>query len=153
YARVLQDSRVEFYHSVAWVRSGGYWQDRPGQQSLDVNRDLLRRNVPVCRIVILSDSLCSGETSQSWPTELLSWLREQEHAGMTMYWIRESELKHEEDLLCDMGIYGNLAVGLLRTDDASRSLSFRLCFHSSEQQRCHRRWKQLMLYAHPGVPE
>ena len=56
-------------------------------------------------IVILADDL--WPTDSDLPVELLrQWIHEQSVHGIWIRLVRESALRKEPDLVCDMGIYG-----------------------------------------------
>ncbi len=51
--------------------------------------------------------------------EILPWVEEQHNHGLWVCLVREGDLAREVDLLCDLAIYGDRAVGELETDERS----------------------------------
>lgn len=153
YAEVLQNTQVSEYRSVAWVRSENYWQDQPGHQSLRLNCELAERGVRVTRIIILRASE-RIERSGEFPATILTWMEVQNRAGIKLMYVDENALLQEKDLLADYGIYGDVAVGILDTDDtSSRTLQFRLSFDAMDLAIHREKWERLLLYAtewHPS---
>jgi hypothetical protein len=146
YEKLLSSPDIMEYRSVAWVRSAEYWQDAPGRQSMQANFEAVRRGVLIERIVILRDDL--------WPqTELVPtgpigrWIEEQHNHGFWVCLARESQLAGEPDLLADMGIYGDRALGIQELDEQSRTLRFVLRFDAHAVRLAHERWKRLELFA------
>lgn len=148
YNRLLESPEIREYQSVAWVRHSSYWQDAPGQQSMNANFAAVRRGVLIERIVILTDDL--------WPREAVippgpigRWIESQHDFGMWICLVRESELSKEPDLLCDMGIYGDRAWGVQELDQDARTLRFLLRFDGDSIRLARDRWQRLLLFATP----
>jgi hypothetical protein len=148
YERLLAAPLLREYRSVAWVRTRDYWQDAPGRQSMQVNFDAADRGVLIERVIILRDHL--------WPqdhllpgSEILPWIEEQHRHGLWVALVREGDLAREPDLITDMGMYGDRAVGVQELDERSRTLRFTLDFGSQAYQLAEERWQRLSLYAVP----
>jgi hypothetical protein len=148
YEKLLRSPDLQEYRSVAWVHTKEYWQDQPGRLSMQVNFEVVHRRMFIDRIIILRDEL--------WPrgaplptAEILPWVQEQHDHGLRIRLVRESELSHEPDLLCDCGIYGDRAVGVQQLDERSRTLRFTLTFDPQEVRLAKDRWERLALYATP----
>lgn len=146
YEQLLRSSDVRQYRSVAWVRSTDYWQDEPGRRSMQVNFDAAHRGVLIERVVVLRDEL--------WPrthalplAAILPWIEEQHNHGLFIALVRESDVSREPDLLIDMGIYGDRAVGIQELDDRCRTLRFTLDVNPQTVRLADARWQRLMLYA------
>jgi hypothetical protein len=146
YEELLKSPDQKQYQSLAWVRNLKYWQDEPGKRSMQVNFEAVQRGVLVERIIVLRDEL--------WPVgdtlplqEILPWIEEQHNHGLWIALIRESDLSREPDLLLDMGIYGDRAVGTQELDDCSRTLRFVLEVDPQAVQLATDRWRRLLLYA------
>ena len=146
YEQILRSPDILHYRSVAWLRNEDYWQDLPGRQSMQVNYDLLTYGVPIERILILCDFF--------WPvaavrpaTEICRWLERQYTRGMWLGLVRESALEAEPDLLCDFGIYGRRATGLLELDEQCRTTRFTFDFSPDGLRLTEARWKRLLIYA------
>ncbi|HVX09899.1 MAG TPA: hypothetical protein VHC22_01740 [Pirellulales bacterium] len=146
YEEILKSPDVKVYRSVAWVRSPRYWQDEPGIQSMQVNFEAVKRGVLIERIVLLKEEL--------WPTghrlpagEIWQWIEEQHNHGVWIALARESDLSRETDLLADMGIYGDRAVGTQELDDSCRTLRFTLDLDPQTVELADNKWKRLQLYA------
>ncbi|HWB10533.1 MAG TPA: hypothetical protein VG826_14990 [Pirellulales bacterium] len=146
YEEILRSPDLREYRSVSWVRSPKYWQDEPGAQSMRVNFEAVERRVLVERIVILRDDLWpAGEALPS--PQILPWIKEQHNHGLWIALVRESELSRESELLIDMGIYGDRAVGTQELDDACRTLRFTLDLDPEAVQLADSKWQRLLLYA------
>ncbi|NLX97811.1 MAG: hypothetical protein GXY83_16735 [Rhodopirellula sp.] len=148
YEQLLRSLDLHRYQSVAWLRNEDYWQDIPGRQSMQLNFDLLQQGVPIERILILCDFF--------WPfgaerpaADICDWIDEQYFRGMSIALVRESALEGEPDLLCDFGIYGNRATGLLELDEQCRTTRFTFDFSPEALRLAEDRWKRLALYAIP----
>jgi hypothetical protein len=146
YEQLLRSPDIRKYRSVAWVRTADYWQDPPGRQSMQVNFEAAHSGVHIERIVILNDGM--------WPKEqllpasnVLPWIEEQHNHGLWILLVRESELSHETDLLCDFGIYGDRAVGIQELNSHSRTLRFTLEFSPQAVRLAEDRWRRISLYA------
>jgi hypothetical protein len=148
YEQLLRSRELREYRSVAWVRTRDYWQDQPGRQSMNANFEAVHRRVFVERIIILRDDL--------WPREhllpadaILPWVQAQHDHGVRVQLVRESDLAAEPDLLVDMGIYGDRAVGVQELDERGRTLRFTLTFDGEAVRLAEDRWQRLLLYATP----
>jgi hypothetical protein len=148
YERLLRSRDVPEYQSVALARTKDYWQDEPGRQSLALNFDAVRRGVLIERIVILSDAL--------WPAadglpsvDIRPWIEEQHNHGLWISLVRESQLSSEPDLLADIGIYGNRAVGCQELDEHGKTVRFMLNFNEDQIRLAQTRWERLKLFAVP----
>ena len=58
-----------------------------------------------------------------------------------------ADVAEEPQLLCDFGIYGDRAAGLLELDDQCRTVRFTLDFASRAVQLFEERWRRLLLFA------
>lgn len=145
YEQLLSSEDVREYRSLAWVRSPSYWQDEPGRQSMRVNFEAVHRGVLVERVVILRDELWPREQPLPAP-EILPWIEEQHNHGLWIALVRESDLRREPDLLVDMGIYGNRAVGVQELDEGCRTLRFTLDLDLQAVQLANERWQRVLLY-------
>lgn len=148
YEKLLKSPDIHEYLSVAWVRTPDYWQDAPGKQSTMVNFEANRRGVLIERIVILRDEL--------WPAHEIipggvigSWIEAQHNHALRMYVVRESQVASEPDLLADIGIYGDRALGTQELDERSRTVRFVLQFDPHAIRMARERWKRLSLFATP----
>lgn len=148
YEKLLSSPDVTEYQSIAWARTQDYWQDAPGRQSLHANFEAVRRGVLIERIVILADDL--------WPPvdpiprgPIGRWIDDQHNHGFWVCLVRESQLAGEPDLLADVGIYGNRAVGFQELDERSRTTRFVLQFDPDAIRLARDRWRRLMLFATP----
>jgi len=146
YEQILRSPDIRRYRSVAWLRNEDYWQDVPGRQSMQVNYDLLTQGVPIERILILCDYF--------WPvaavrpaSDICRWIDRQYTRGMWIGLVRESALESELDLLCDFGIYGSRAMGLLELDEQCRTTRFTFDFSPEGLRLTEARWKRLFMYA------
>ena len=146
YEQLLRSPDIRKYYSVAWVKTADYWQDSPGRQSMQVNFEAAHRGVHIERVVILPDEL--WPRGQLLPSvSILPWIEEQHNHGLWVTLVRESELTREPDLLCDMGIYGDRAVGVQELNEHSRTLRFTLEFTPQAVQMAQERWRRIGLYA------
>jgi hypothetical protein len=147
YEQILHSPNLRKYRSIAWVRTADYWQDAPGRQSMQVNFDAVyRHRVLVERIIILRDEL--WPRGQLLPSEsILAWIEEQHNHSLRISLVRESDLAREPDLLCDLGIYGERAVGVQELDEHSRTLRFTLTFEAEAVRLAEDQWRRLSLYA------
>jgi len=146
YEEILRSPDLREYRSVSWVRSPKYWQDEPGAQSMRVNFEAVDRGVLVERIIILRDELWPAGEAMPSP-KILPWIKEQHNNGLWITLVRESELSRESELLMDMGIYGDRAVGTQELDDTCRTLRFTLDLDPQAVQLADSKWQRLMLYA------
>lgn len=148
YERLLRSRDVPEYQSVALARTKDYWQDEPGRQSLAINFDAARRGVLIERIVILRDEL--WPLDDSLPIEeIRPWIEEQHNHGLWISLVRESRLSSEPDLLEDIGIYGNRAVGRQELDERGKTVRFWLSFNEDQIRLARTRWERLKLFAVP----
>ena len=145
YERLLKSPDVKQYRSVAWVRSPDYWQDPPGRQSMQANFTAAHRGVLIERVIILRDDL--------WPRgdplphkSILPWIEEQHNQGLWLTLVRERDLASEPELLGDMGIYGDRAVGLQELDEHSRTVRFTLLFDTQNVHLARDRWERLAFF-------
>ncbi len=145
YEELLSSPDIWKYRSVAWVRTPRYWQDEPGKRSMRANYAAVERGVLIERIILLRDELWPRE--QPLPTpEILLWIEEQHRHGVWVLLGRESDLGREADLLVDMGIYGNRAVGLQELDEEGRTLRFTLDLDAEAVSAADARWQRLLLF-------
>lgn len=148
YEQILSAPELRTYRSVAWVRNPGYWQDAPGRQSMEVNYAAAHRGVLIERIVVLRDDL--WHPGEAFPAEpIRSWLLAQHSHGLWVALARESELARKPDLLVDLGIYGDRAVGMQDLDDRARTLRFVLDFTPEAVRLAEDRWRRLSVHAVP----
>ncbi|HLN31746.1 MAG TPA: hypothetical protein VK395_28660 [Gemmataceae bacterium] len=148
YEQLLTSPDVRQYRSIAWVRSSEYWQDEPGRQSMRVNFDAAHRGLLIERVILLSDDLWPREELMPSP-DILPWIQEQHNHGLWITLARESDVSREPDLLVDMGIYGNRAVGFQELDEHCRTLRFTLDLNQQAVRLADARWQRLLLYARP----
>lgn len=146
YEKILTAPEITEYRSVAWLKSGEYWRDLPGQHGMQLNFDILDRGVRIERALILGWNL--------WPPELRlphesvrRWIDEQYYRGVSVSLVRECDLVTEQDLLRDFGIYGDRAVGELHIDDDSRTVSFTLTFEKGAVDLANEHWARLKLFS------
>jgi hypothetical protein len=146
YERVLRSPGLKRYFSVAWFRSEDYWRDSPGRRSMQLNYDLIQLGLRIERTLVLSDFF--------WPPAALlpakiicQWIEEQYKRGIVIRLVRESDVAEEPNLLCDFGIYGDRATGLLELDDQCRTVRFTLDFAPRAVQLFEERWRRLLLFA------
>jgi hypothetical protein len=145
YEELLSSPDIWKYRSVAWVRTPRYWQDEPGKRSMRANFEAAHRGVQVERIIILRDELWPHE--QPLPTAaILPWIEEQHNHGLWILLGRESDLSREADLLVDMGIYGDRAVGIQELDESGRTLRFTLDLDPEALKAADARWQRLLLF-------
>jgi hypothetical protein len=113
---------------------------------MQVNFEAAHRGVLIERIIILRDDL--WPPGAPLPQEaILPWVQEQHNHGLWLTLVREGDLAPEPDLRCDVGIYGNLAVGTQEVDDRARTCRFSLSFDPQEVRLARDRWRRLSLYA------
>lgn len=146
YGKLLRSPGLRRYRSVAWVRHADYWRDAPGEQSMEVNFEASFRGVRIERVVILRDEL--------WPRaaalpddSVRPWIGRQHDHGLRVSLVRESDLAAEPDLLADVGIYGDRAVGVLEVDDRARTQRFTLSFDGDAVKLALERWERLVVFA------
>jgi hypothetical protein len=148
YEQLLRSPDLRHYRSLAWVQTPEYWQNEPGRQSMRVNFEAVRRGVLVERIIILNDGL--WPLGQPLPApSILPWIEEQHRHGLWIGLLRQSELGLESDLLLDMGLYGERALGVQELDEHCRTLRFTLDLDPQALRLAEARWQRLLLYAVP----
>lgn len=148
YEQLLAGGSVREYRSVAWVRSGNYWQDAPGRQSMRANFEAVQHRMLIERIAILPEALWLDE--RELPAEAIrAWLQEQHDHGLHLVLVREAALRGEPELLADFGIYGDRAVGTQDLDERSRTVRFTLSFDPQAVRLANDRWQRLSIF---GIP-
>jgi hypothetical protein len=147
YERLLRSPGLYRYRSVALIRTANYWQDEPGRQSTKLNCEIAGSGkVEIERIVLVADAL--WPMRDRLPVEPIhSWLCTQSQHGIKLKLIRQSVLDSEPDLVADLGIYGNRAVGHQEIDERGRTVRFTLAFDLMELLAAEERWRRLSLYA------
>lgn len=148
YEQLLRDPVVFFYHSVAIVRHPQYWQDAAGMGSMQLNFQLIDQQiVNIERIVVIADELWPKD--QDLPVEeLRQWIHEQLVHGIWIRLARLSDLRNEPDLIRDIGIYGQLAVGTQElAEDNLTTLRFTLNFDMNAIREAEQQWEKLGVYA------
>lgn len=146
YTQFLSSLDITKYWSVAWVKSAEYWQDERGCQSMALNFEAVRRGVMIHRIMIVRDCLWP-ETSLLPLSPVQEWIQEQHNHGLWIGLVRESAVSHEADLLSDVGIYGERAVGVQELDEHSQTVRFSLSFDQEKVRLANNRWERLKTYA------
>ena len=143
YAVILRSAPVKRYQSVALVNTEGYWQDVHGKQSLDLNYELQTlKCLSIERIVIVADNLWPKR--KKLPVESIAdWIFEQHNHGIWVELVRASELTQVPDLLVDVGIYGDLAIGTQSLDSKSRTMKFSLSFNKTDIENGQKNWGRL----------
>lgn len=146
YEHILCLPDVRHYRSVAWIRNEDYWQDVPGQRSMQLNYDLLLEGVRIERILILCDFF--------WPAAALlpaadirRWIDQQHNEGIWIGLVRESDIEGEAGLLADIGIYGDRATGTWELDGQCRTVRFTLDFSAQGRLLAEEQWMRLLLFA------
>jgi hypothetical protein len=146
YERVLRVPGLKRYRSVAWLRNEDYWRDTPGRHSMQLNYDLISLGLRIERTLIINDFF--------WPhgavlpaKVICRWIDEQYQRGIVIRLVRESEIAEETDLLCDSGIYGERATGILELDEQCRSVRFTLDFDPKSIRLADERWGRLILFS------
>lgn len=148
YERLLREPTVFHYRSIAIVRHPRYWQDAAGWGSMQFNFQLIDEQViTIERIVVIADDLWPQD--QDLPTEeLRQWIHEQSVHGIWISLVRISDLKTEPQLIQDLGIYGQLAVGTQElADDHLRTQRFLLNFDLNAIRDAERLWEKLRVYS------
>ena len=147
YGQLLRSPGLHLYRSVAHARTSTYWQDEPGQQSMQANYEMVGRGaLSIERIVILPDHLWPANVR--FPVEpLKEWIDDQYRHGICVKLVRQSVLGEEPDLVVDMGIYGARAVGFQEIDEHGRTVRFTLSFDFSEILAAEQRWERLSVYS------
>ena len=148
YERLLRETTVFNYRSVALVRHPQYWQDAAGIGSMQLNFLLVdQKIVSIERIVVIADEL--WPQTQDLPVEeLRQWIHEQSVHGIWIRLVRLSDLRNEPDLIRDFGIYGQLAVGMQElAEDNLTTLRFTLTFDMQTIRDAEQQWEKLSVYA------
>jgi len=147
YEKLLRSPGLYLYRSVAWVKTANYWQDEPGRKSMAVNFELHdNERLNIERIAVIADQL--WPTDAVWPAERIrQWLHDQHLHGIWIKFVRESMLKKEPELICDMGIYGSRALGIQELDDECSTVKFTLTFDFNKVAEAESRWNRLAVYA------
>jgi hypothetical protein len=122
--KILEKDDVLFYYSVALVKSENYWQDNPGKSAIDFNKELAKRK-KIKRIFILWDSVWTSD-------KIKQWIKSQKESGIEIAVIPKTELLSEENLLYDLGIYGNVAVGYQYFDSDCKTKKFEFHFNTAK---------------------
>ena len=146
YERLLRSPGIQRYRSVSWVSRADYWQDEPGRRSLRLNYALQESGkVEIERIAIIADHL--WPPSDPVPAESIrQWIHEQHSHGIKLQLVRQSALDREPELMVDMGIYGNRAVGIQELTADCRTVRFLLSFDFEQLLAAERRWDRLCVY-------
>ena len=146
YDQFMRSPDITKHWSVVWVRSADYWQDEAGQQSIAANFAAVRRGTMIHRLVIIADHL--WPKSDHLPHEpIRKWVEDQHNHGLWVGLVRESAVAHESDLLADIGIYGNLAVGMQGLDEQSHTHRVVLSFDAAKVHDAKVHWDRLKPYA------
>jgi hypothetical protein len=146
YRQILESTNVKRYLSVALIQSDDYWRDAPGESSIQFNYELVARGFQIHRLFIIDDFFWP-KAARTPSKQLYRWILEQHQRGIEVSLIRLSDLDDEPSLVCDIGIYGESAVGYQQTDFEGKTTRFELCFTSNARQVAEHIWKQLMVYA------
>lgn len=147
YEALLRSPGLHLYRSISHVDSVHYWQDGPGQHSTQLNLELHdNRTISVERIAIVANYLWPDDSRFPEPP-IHRWLLEQHRHGISVQVVRESIIASEPELLVDVGIYGNRAVGVQTSDASGRTVRFRLSFDFERLQRVENIWDRLAVYA------
>ena len=147
YERLLRSAGLYLYRSIAFLKTANYWQDEPGRQSMQVNFELADEGkLNIERIAIVPDHLWPQH--ERFPVEPIhSWLQAQHQHNIIVKLVRQSSVADEPDLITDMGMYGNRAVGQQEIDDRGRTVQFTLTFDFPEILAAEQRWERLSIYA------
>ena len=146
YERLLRSRGLYQYRSIAFVKTANYWQDEPGRRSMQANFEMQAHGLRIERIAVIPDHLWPA--GERFPIEpLATWLDEQHGHGVNVKLVRQSALVNEPDLVTDLGIYGNRAVGVQELDEQGRTFRFTLSFDFPEVLAAEQRWERLSLYA------
>ena len=148
YEDVLQSSKTRRYLSVALIRSDDYWRDPPGEKSLEFNYRLISHGFQIHRVFII-DEFFWPPSARTPSSDILRWITKQHQRGVEVSLVRLAALDDEPCLICDMGIYGEDAVGLQQTDFEGKTVRFELHFDANSIRQAEQCWKQLQLYATP----
>ena len=147
YERLLRSPGLHLYRSVAVIETKTYWQDEPGKQSMQLNLELVdEAALNIERIVVIADDLWPA--SEHFPLEpVREWIETQHNHGMWIKLVRRSEIANEPQLIVDLGIYGNRAVGVQELDERGRTVRFTLSFDFEKVLSAEQRWDRLTMYA------
>ena len=146
YQQVLETIDVKRYLSVALIRSDDYWRDAPGESSMQFNYELVADGFHIHRLFII-DEFFWPRAARTPSKQLFHWILEQYQRGIEVSLIRLNDLDDEPSLVCDIGIYGEIAVGRQQTDFEGKTTRFELCFTQNALQHAEQIWKQLMVFA------
>jgi hypothetical protein len=148
YRQVLESADAKRYLSVALIRTDEYWRDAPGESSLKFNYGLVAHGFHIHRVFIIDDFFWP-RASRTPSKQLFLWILDQYRRGIEVSLIRLTDLDDDPSLVCDIGIYGQSAVGQQQTDFEGKTIRFELCFSANALQQAEQRWRQLMVYAQP----
>lgn len=148
YQQVLESSAAKRYLSVALIRTDDYWRDAPGESSLKFNYQLVECGFHIHRLFII-DEFFWPRASKTPSKQLFHWILGQYQRGIEVSVLRLTDLDDEPSLVCDIGIYGQSAVGQQQTDFEGRTTRFELSFATNDLQQAEQRWQQLLVYAQP----
>ena len=148
YEDVLQSSKTRRYFSVALIRSDDYWRDPPGERSLEFNYRLISHGFHIHRAFLI-DEFFWPPSARTPSGDILRWIMKQHQGGIEVSLVRLAALEDEPCLICDMGIYGEDAVGLQQTDFEGKTVRFELHFDANSIRQAEQRWSQLQLFATP----
>ena len=148
YRQILETTTLKRYMSVALIRSDDYWRDAPGESSLQFNYELVERGFLIRRLFIIDDFFWPP-SARTPSIELFRWIQQQHQHGIEVGLIRLSDLDDEASLACDIGIYGDSAVGRQETDFEGKTRRFELNFTSHAIRLAEQRWQELLVYAKP----
>ena len=146
YERVLAMCQTERYLSVALIRTDNYWQDLPGQTSLEFNFKLIEQGFSVERTFII-DPFFWPPAARTPAKNILSWIFAQYKRGVTARLVRLSDIEEEHDLIADFGIYGDDAVGKQVVDFEGKTQKFEINFGEDRVREAEERWDRLLLYS------
>lgn len=146
YEDVLKSCQTKRYLSVALIRSDDYWRDKPAENSLEFNYRLIDHGFFVHRLFLI-DEFFWAPSVRTPSRDVLDWILKQHDRGIEVSLVRLADLESESDLVVDMGIYGELAVGTQQTDFQGRTTRFELCFKPEQIRLAEEHWNQLQLYA------
>ena len=79
----------------------------------------------------------------------MHWIRDQHDRGIMTSLVRLADLDSEPDLVCDIGIYGNQAVGIQEADFEGKTVRFNIYFDGKRLQEAEELWRRVELYATP----
>lgn len=147
YERLLRSPGLHLYRSVSVIQSEAYWQDEPGKQSMQLNFEMMDEGtLNIERIAIIADDL--WPTDERFPVEpIREWIETQHNHGLWIKLVRRAEISGEPQLIVDLGIYGNRAVGVQEVDDHGRTVRFTLSFDFEKVLSAEQRWDRLKVYA------